>query len=66
MITIRPARTGLPTLPKPPSEYVRSDSCFVSCEPDEEGLAHTARVLGANGLFSHPIIRTATVIFLIP
>jgi uncharacterized protein len=37
----------LPTLPKPPSEYVRSPSCFVSCEPDEEGLAHTARVLGS-------------------
>jgi predicted TIM-barrel fold metal-dependent hydrolase len=37
----------LPTLPKPPSEYVRSSSCFVSCEPDEEGLAHTARVLGS-------------------
>jgi hypothetical protein len=26
---------------------VRSDSCFVSCEPDEEGLAHSANVLGA-------------------
>jgi predicted TIM-barrel fold metal-dependent hydrolase len=37
----------LATLPKPPSDYVRSESCFVSCEPDEEGLAHTASVLGA-------------------
>ena len=37
----------LSTLPKPPSDYVRSDSCFVSCEPDEEGLAHSANVLGA-------------------
>src|SRR5947207_13035831 len=36
----------LPTLPKPPSEYVRSDSCFVSCESKEEGLAHTAEILG--------------------
>jgi predicted TIM-barrel fold metal-dependent hydrolase len=33
-------------VPKKPSEYVRSDSCFVSCEPDEEGLAHTTQVLG--------------------
>ena len=37
----------LSMLPKPPSDYVRSDSCFVSCEPDEEGLAHSADVLGA-------------------
>ena len=36
----------LPTLPKPPSDYVRSESCFVSCESDEEGLAHTAEILG--------------------
>jgi uncharacterized protein len=33
-------------VPKKPSDYVKSDSCFVSCEPDEEGLAHTAEVLG--------------------
>ncbi|HEY7163633.1 MAG TPA: amidohydrolase family protein [Candidatus Binatia bacterium] len=33
-------------VPKKPSDYVRSDSCFVSCEPDEEGLLHTAEVLG--------------------
>jgi predicted TIM-barrel fold metal-dependent hydrolase len=37
----------LPTLPNPPSAYVRSDSCYVSCEPDEEGLAHSADSLGA-------------------
>ncbi len=36
----------LNNLPKAPSEYVKSESCFVSCEPDEEGLAHTAHVLG--------------------
>jgi uncharacterized protein len=38
----------LSNLPKPPSEYVKGPSCFVSCEPDEEGLAHTASVLGEN------------------
>jgi len=38
---------SLLTLPKAPSDYVRSESCFVSCEPDEEGLAHTVDVLGA-------------------
>jgi predicted TIM-barrel fold metal-dependent hydrolase len=27
---------------------VRSESCFVSCEPDEEGLDHTVEVLGAD------------------
>jgi uncharacterized protein len=37
---------SLPALPKKPSDYVRSESCFVSCEPDEEGLAHTAEVIG--------------------
>jgi predicted TIM-barrel fold metal-dependent hydrolase len=37
-------------VPKKPSEYVRSDSCFVSCEPEEEGLAHTAEVLGSDRL----------------
>ena len=36
----------LATLPRAPSDYVKSESCFVSCEPDEEGLAHTAEVLG--------------------
>jgi predicted TIM-barrel fold metal-dependent hydrolase len=36
----------LSNLPKPPSAYVKSERCFVSCEPDEEGLAHTASVLG--------------------
>jgi predicted TIM-barrel fold metal-dependent hydrolase len=35
-------------VPKKPSDYVRSDSCFVSCEPDEEGLDHTTEVLGAD------------------
>jgi len=35
-------------VPKKPSDYVKSDSCFVSCEPDEEGLAHTAEVLGTD------------------
>ena len=34
-------------VPKKPSDYVRSDSCFVSCEPDEDGLAHTLDVLGS-------------------
>jgi predicted TIM-barrel fold metal-dependent hydrolase len=34
-------------VPKKPSDYVRSESCFVSCEPDEEGLAHTTDILGA-------------------
>ncbi|HEY7163632.1 MAG TPA: amidohydrolase family protein [Candidatus Binatia bacterium] len=37
---------ALANLPKAPSDYVRSDSCFVSCEPDEEGLANTAEILG--------------------
>ena len=46
-IITRPALIVCPLCPKPPSEYVRSESCFVSCEPDEEGLAHTAEVLGA-------------------
>jgi uncharacterized protein len=36
----------LNNLPRAPSDYVKSESCFVSCEPDEEGLAHTAAVLG--------------------
>jgi hypothetical protein len=36
----------LNNLPRAPSDYVKSESCFVSCEPDEEGLAHTAVVLG--------------------
>jgi predicted TIM-barrel fold metal-dependent hydrolase len=36
----------LSNLPRPPSDYVKSESCFVSCEPDEEGLAHTAEILG--------------------
>ncbi len=35
-------------VPKKPSDYVRSESCFVSCEPDEEGLDHTAEVLGSD------------------
>jgi Amidohydrolase len=35
-------------VPKKPSDYVRSDSCFVSCEPDETGLANTAEVLGSD------------------
>jgi predicted TIM-barrel fold metal-dependent hydrolase len=35
-------------VPKKPSEYIRSDSCFVSCEPDEDGLAHTLDVLGTS------------------
>jgi uncharacterized protein len=35
-------------VPKKPSDYVRSDSCFVSCEPDEAGLANTAEVLGSD------------------
>ena len=35
-------------VPKKPSDYVRSDSCFVSCEPDEDGLAHTAEVIGTD------------------
>jgi len=34
-------------VPKKPSDYVRSESCFVSCEPDEEGLSHTVDVLGS-------------------
>lgn len=33
-------------VPRKPSDYVRSDSCFVSCEPDEDGLAHTTEVIG--------------------
>jgi len=33
-------------VPKMPSDYVRSESCWVSCEPDEEGLEHTASILG--------------------
>jgi amidohydrolase family protein len=33
-------------LPRAPSDYVKSESCFVSCEPEEKGLAHTAAVLG--------------------
>jgi predicted TIM-barrel fold metal-dependent hydrolase len=36
----------LSNLPKAPSEYVKGESCFVSCEPDEEGLAHTASIIG--------------------
>ena len=32
---------------KTTKRIVRSESCFVSCEPDEEGLAHTAEILGA-------------------
>jgi predicted TIM-barrel fold metal-dependent hydrolase len=35
-------------VPKKPSEYVRSESCFVSCEPDEEALGHTVEVLGSD------------------
>jgi hypothetical protein len=35
-------------VPKKPSDYVRSESCFVSCEPDEEGLAHTVEIIGAD------------------
>lgn len=35
-----------PGLPRKPSDYVRSESCYVSCEPDEEGLAHTAETIG--------------------
>ena len=35
-----------PGLPRRPGEYVKSESCYVSCEPDEEGLAHTAEVIG--------------------
>ena len=53
----------LNNLPKAPSEYVKSESCFVSCEPDEEGLAHTARVLGEEELSLPPITPTAIVIF---
>jgi hypothetical protein len=37
-------------VPKKPSDYVKSDSCYVSCEPDEEGLSHTVEVLGADRL----------------
>jgi predicted TIM-barrel fold metal-dependent hydrolase len=33
-------------VPKKPSDYVKSESCFVSCEPDEDGLAHTTEVIG--------------------
>jgi hypothetical protein len=33
-------------VPKKPSDYARSDSCFVSCEPDGDGLTHTLEVLG--------------------
>ena len=32
-------------VPRKPSDYVRSDSS-VSCEPDEDGLAHTTEVIG--------------------
>ena len=35
-------------VPKKPSDYIRSESCFVSCEPDEDGLAHTAGVIGTD------------------
>ena len=35
-------------VPKKPSAYIRSESCFVSCEPDEDGLAHTAGVIGTD------------------
>jgi uncharacterized protein len=35
-------------VPKKPSDYVKSESCFVSCEPDEDGLAHTAGVIGTD------------------
>jgi predicted TIM-barrel fold metal-dependent hydrolase len=35
-------------VPKKPSQYVRSESCFVSCEPDEEGLDHTVEILGSD------------------
>jgi uncharacterized protein len=35
-------------VPKKPSDYIRSESCFVSCEPDEEGLDHTTEVLGTD------------------
>jgi predicted TIM-barrel fold metal-dependent hydrolase len=36
----------LTTLPQRPSHYVRNDRCFVSCEPDEQGLAQTAEAIG--------------------
>jgi predicted TIM-barrel fold metal-dependent hydrolase len=35
-------------VPRRPSDYVRSESCFVSCEPDEDGLAHTTEVIGSD------------------
>jgi len=35
-------------VPRKPSDYVRSESCFVSCEPDEDGLAHTTEVIGSD------------------
>lgn len=35
-------------VPKKPSNYVQSESCFVSCEADEEGLGHTAQVIGVD------------------
>jgi predicted TIM-barrel fold metal-dependent hydrolase len=35
-------------VPKKPSDYIRSESCFVSCQPDEDGLAHTAGVVGVD------------------
>src|SRR5690606_4352296 len=39
----------LPELDRPPSEYIKSDRFFISCEPEEE-LRHVVDTVGAERL----------------
>ena len=36
----------MPNITKKPSEYLEDGNCFISCDPDEEEIAHTVEVLG--------------------
>lgn len=36
----------MPNIKKKPSEYLHSGNCFITCDPDEEEVAHVVEVLG--------------------
>lgn len=36
----------MPNITKKPSEYLEDGNCFISCDPDEEEIAHVVNVLG--------------------
>jgi len=36
----------MPNIKKKPSEYLTDGNCFISCDPDEEEIAHVVEVIG--------------------